>query len=71
MLRNHFGRKHNWERIVNTVAKRQLPALPRMQGGSISASSTKGVGWYFDHPGQELERSLIGVHTVDLAVCLA
>lgn len=31
MWRNHFERKHNWERMINPVSKRQLPALPGMQ----------------------------------------
>lgn len=31
MLRNHFERKRNWERMINPAAKRQLPALPGMQ----------------------------------------
>lgn len=69
VLENHFGRKHNWERMVNMAAKRQLPTLPSMQGGSISALTAEGVGWYFEHPDEELERSVIGVHNVDFVMC--
>lgn len=66
MWRNHFERKHNWERMINPVSKRQLPGLP---GGTTSAASSKGVGYYFDHPGQKLERSLNTIHAVNLAMC--